>query len=59
MQSVFRYVPVNWFQLINVGTMVSDGFYLYYDVSGQLYREGVADFDTDYGRILLADDQFA
>ena len=59
MQSVFRYVPINWYQLINVGIMISDGFYMYYDISGSLYRDGIVDLDTDFGKILLADDNFS
>ena len=58
LKSVSRYVPVSWYNLVNINTMTSDGFYLYFDISGSLYRKGVVDFDSDYGRILIADDNF-
>ena len=29
--------------------------FLYFDLSGGLYRKGIVDLDSDYGKILMAD----
>ena len=56
MQSTFRYNPVFWFNPVNVGMTQTDGFYLFYDISGTFFRRGL--IDGDYGKVLMADDSF-